>query len=207
MFWEKNKDLLIIVLLGILTSIPIWIFLWYETDKLIQSQLIIVLIVITIYYAIQTQKLVKQEKISLEEEKRKRSVDFLRERLIEFYLPLKFNLLKLQEVIQYKPFPIDEYIKIISEFTEIMSKGYMLTAEMNNSLISFMSIFKFQIRDKVEDRDKYYINEQTEEFLKKVNLEIHIFEYKIKEVYGLYIDKKLQDYIDKLRVEIYSGRR
>ena len=68
-------------------------------------------------------------------------------------------------------------------------------------------MFNFQKREKVEEGEKYAINEQSGELIKKVNIEIGIFEYKINEVYGFSIDKKLQDFIGKLRVEIYSGRR
>jgi len=202
MFWNKNKDLIIIGLIWFIISIPVLIFLCPQIDQMIQAEAIVTLVFVTIFYAIQTQKLVKQEKISLDEEKKRRTVDFWQSRLTEFFIPLKINLQKLQKVVKFEPFSSDEFSKIISEFIELMSKAYMLSSEMNNALISFTSMFKFQRRDKVEEGEKYAIIEQSVELLKKVNIEIRIFEYKINEIYGFKIDKKLKDFIDKLRIEI-----
>ena len=207
MFLERNKGLIIIGLIWIIVSVPVLILLCPKVGEMIQAEAIITLVFITMFYASQTQKLVEQEKISLDEEKKRKTVDFWRSRLTEFFIPLKINLQKLQKVVNFEPFSSDEFSKTLSEFIELMSKAYMLTTEMNNSLISFMSMFKFQKRDKVVEAEKYNINEQTEELLKKVNLEISKFEYKIKEIYGFKIDKKLQDFINKKRVEIYSSRR
>ena len=203
MFWKENKDLIILVFIWILASIFVLILLCPQIDEMIQAEAIITLVFVTIFYAIQTQKLVKQEKISLEEEKKRKTVDFWQSRLIEFFLPLRINLQKLQVIVmEFRPFSSDEFSKIISEFIELMSKAYMLSPEMNNALISFTGMFRFQRRDKVEEGEKYAIIEQSVELLKKVNIEIRIFEYKINEIYGLKIDKKLKDFIDKLRIEI-----
>ena len=204
--WKENKDLIILVFIWILASIFVLILLCPQIDEMIQAEAIITLVFVTIFYAIQTQKLVKQEKISLEEEKKRRTVDFWQSRLIEFFLPLRINLQKLQEIVmEFRPFSSDEFSKTLSEFIELMSKAYMLSPELNNSLISFLNMFKFQKREKVEEAEKYAINEQSEELLKKVNIEIRIFEYKINEIYGFKIDRKLQDLINKARVEIYSS--
>ena len=203
--WGKNIDLIILVFFWILASITILILLFPQIDEMIQAEAIITLVFVTIFYAIQTQKLVKQEKISLDEEKKRRTVDFWRSRLTEFFLPLRINLQKLQTVVKFEPFSSDEFSKIISEFIELMSKAYMLSPEMNNALISFTGMFRFQRRDKVEEGEKYAIIEQSGELLKKVNIEIRIFEYKINEIYEFKIDRKLQDFINKVRVEIYSS--
>lgn len=203
----KKERLFIFWLLAIIIASVLLIFLKPQQtiNNVIQSIAIITLVFVTWVYAKRTKDLVEQEKISLEEEKKRRSVDFWRSRLTEFFIPLKINLQKLQKVVKFEPFSSDEFSKTLSEFIELMSKAYMLTAEMNNSLISFMSYFKFQRRDKVEEGEIYAIIEQSEELLKKVNIEIRIFEYKINEIYGSKIDKKLQDFIDKVRVEIYSS--
>ena len=161
-----------LIALGILLIIGVSFLLWFAKPQqtwsiIIQADAIITLILVTLYYAIQTQKMVKQEKISLDEEKKRRSVDFWQSRLTEFFIPLKINLLKWQTVMKFKPFSVGEHLKTLSEFIEIMSKAYMLTAEMSNSLISFMNMFKFQKRDKVEEAEKYEIIEKTEELLKK----------------------------------------
>jgi len=207
MFWKENKGLITLVFIWDLVSISVLILLYPQIDEMIQAEAIITLVFVTIFYAIQTQKLVKQQKISLDEEKKRRTVDFWQSRLTEFFLPLRINLQKLQAIMEFKPFSADEFSKTLSELIELMSKAYMLSLELNNALISFTNMFKFQRRDKVEEGEKYAIIEQSVELLKKVNIEIRIFEYKINEIYGFKIDKKLQDFIDKLRIEIYSSRR
>jgi len=177
-----------------------------KTGNIIQSIAIITLVFVTWFYAKQAQKLVEQEKKSLDEEKKRRTVDFWKSRLTEFFIPLKINLKKLQEIVKPEHFSPDEFSKAISEFIELMNKAYMLSPDINNSLISFVSMFEFQRRDKLYEGDGYNINERAEELLKKVNIEIRTIEYKINEIYGFKIDKKLQEFIKKVRVEIYSGR-
>ena len=208
--WKWVKGIIPRILIGFFwISATFIIFKLTEikiSDK-IQAWAVVTLAVITGIYAYQTFKLVQQEKISLDEEKKRRTVDFWQSRLTEFFIPLKINLQKLQKVVKLEPFSSDEFSKTISEFIELMSKAYMLSPELNNSLISFLNMFKFQKREKVEEGERYAIIEQSEELLKKVNIEIRIFEYKINEIYGFKIDKKLQDFIDKVRVEIYSSRR
>lgn len=208
--WKWVKGIIPWILIGFFwISATFIIFKLTEikiSDK-IQAWAVVTLAVITGIYAYQTFKLVQQEKISLSEEKKRRTVDFWQSRLTEFFIPLKINLQKMQKVVKFEPFSSDAFSKTLSEFIELMSKAYMLSPELNNSLISFLNMFKFQKREKVEEGEKYAINEQSGELIKKVNIEIGIFEYKINEVYGFSIDKKLQDFIGKLRVEIYSGRR
>ena len=206
--WKWVKGIIPWILIGFFwISATFIIFKLTEikiSDK-IQAWAVVTLAVITGIYAYQTFKLVQQEKISLNEEKKRRTVDFWQSRLTEFFLPLRINLQKLVAIMEFKPFSVAEFSKTLSEFTELMSKAYMLSPELNNSLISFLNMFKFQKREKVEEAEKYAINEQSEELLKKVNIEIRIFEYKINEIYGFKIDRKLQDLINKARVEIYSS--
>ena len=203
--WKWVKGIIPWILIGFFwISATFIIFKLTEikiSDK-IQAWAVVTLAVITGIYAYQTFKLVQQEKIALDEEKKRRTVDFWQSRLTEFFIPLKINLQKLQKVVKLEPFSSDEFSKTISAFIELMSKAYMLSPELNNSLISFLNMFKFQKREKVEEGEKYAIIEQSEELLKKVNIEIRIFEYKINEIYGFKIDKKLKDFIDKLRIEI-----
>ena len=206
--WKGKKGYIILAFVGIVAFILVLIFLWPEKDKIIQSELIVILVCITGYYAIQTQRLVKQEKISLEEEKKKRTADFWRERLTEFHLPLKINLLKLEPAMKFKPFPVDEYIKTLSEIVGLMSKRYILSQELDDSLISFLGAFKFhEKRLELEEEEKEEIIKKSEELIKKVDIEIRIIEYKINEVYGFYIDEKLQNLIEKWKVEFKLNKR
>lgn len=198
---EKNKDLIILIPIGIIASITIWIFLWCETDKLIQSQLIIILIVTTIYYAIQTYRLV-------EEGKKKRSADFYQQRLTEFFLPLKNNLLKLLVAIKSKPFSIEMYGDAISEFATLMNKGYMLSLEFEDSLYSFVRTFppiKKSVR--LEETKIDEIFEKSEELVRIIKTEIFIFECLIKEVYGFDIDKELHNFVEELKVKFNLNLR
>ena len=75
-FWKENKDLIILVFIWILASIAILILLCPQIDEMVQAETIITLVFVTIFYAIQTQKLVRQEKISLEEQKKKNLANF-----------------------------------------------------------------------------------------------------------------------------------
>jgi len=69
-------------------------------SNIIQSIAVITLVLITWFYATQTQKLVEQEKISLEEEKKKRYAYFGEKRIEDFYNPLLVELGKLQGVLE-----------------------------------------------------------------------------------------------------------
>ena len=95
--WKGKKDYIILVLVGITAFILVLIFLCPEKDKIIQAELIVILICITWYYAIQAQKLVKQQKLSLDEGKNKRVAEFGEKRIEDFLHVLKVELNYMEE--------------------------------------------------------------------------------------------------------------
>ena len=202
MFWERNKGLIIIGLIWIIVSVPVLILLCPKVGEMIQAEAIITLVFITMFYARQTQELVKREELSLEEGKKKRTADFLRERLTEFYLPLYLNLIHIESVVKFKPFLLEEWDKTISELLRILSKRYMLKQELSESLVSLMYTFK-PIETKIEPEEDWIseMAEKAKELREKIDIEIRIIEYKINEVYGFSYDEKLQKFIERLKVE------
>ncbi len=204
---KKNEDLKILIFFWILASYVILFILSLKTNDRVEAWAIVTLVFVTIYYAIQTKRLVKQEKISLEDAKEKRSADFWQQRLNEFYMPLKVNLFRLKTVLEFKPFSVDEMLQTLLEFIELSKKAYMLSEEFNDLFVSFVRVFKpvadFR-KEPQEETWKDEIIEELEKLSKQVEKEIRIFEYKINKVFGFNIDDELKKYIEWLETEYFK---
>lgn len=210
---KRNKDLIIIGIIWIIVSIPILIMLCPEVGEMIQAEAIITLVFVTIFYAKQTKDLVRQEQLSLKEEKKKIAAGFWEGRLKEFYLPLNFIILKLQAAIKVKPIPFDEITKITEEVIKLLNKGYLITVEFSKSQAPFLkqftdfskSLLIFIVKGSVPEES--WINEtfeKSEDLRKIIEKEKKIIEYKINEVYGFSIDEELKRYIEWLETEYFN---
>lgn len=94
----KKERLFIFWFMAIIIASVLLVFLKpQETiNNIIQAIAIITLVFVTWVYAKRTKDLVEQEKISLEEQKKKRTIDFWEKRINEFYKPFidKLNTMR-----------------------------------------------------------------------------------------------------------------
>ncbi len=136
---KNNKGELqkIVFIIGLL----LFLFVFYiickqdiSTSDKIQAGAIIGLVFITLFYAWQTQQLVKHQKILLLDEQKKRMADFWLRRLNEYYIPFTLNLTKVQATLKFKPLNDEELLKDLNTYVEkIYTNEYMVSKDVSNS--------------------------------------------------------------------------
>ena len=204
---KETWGYLILALIGILAFILVLIFLWPEKDKSVQAELIVILICITGYYAIQAQKLVKQQKLSLDEEKNKRVAEFGEKRIEDFLHVLKVELNNMEEKLNRMK-TIDsgsnsEIFSVKANFdpiTNLLNKrDYLSTKLLNNALWLFKkdvdeSWIKQKNWEKPESRAIW-----RDELLKRVKTIMKLVERERKDIishirktYGYSVDETVE---------------
>ena len=142
--WKENKSLIVI---ACLVLILVCILLYPEKDEIIQAELIVILVSITLFYAIQTQRLVKEEKRLVKEEKRlvkeekkKNTADFWEKRLVEFYKPFIDKLNNMKGAVHKKPINKDRIFKIHKNTTHLIWKRDYMISEKTCKKIEKLNI-------------------------------------------------------------------
>jgi len=124
-----------LIVLGSLLIIGISFLLWFAKPQqtwsiIIQADAIITLILVTWAYAIRTKDLVDQQKISLEEQKKKRTIDFWERRINEFYEPFFDKLNKMRSKINLDTFGkkiAENILKDVEDF--YWKRRYMISID------------------------------------------------------------------------------
>ena len=150
--WKDNKSLIILLFIGILIFILVWILLYPDKDKIIQAELIVILVFITLFYAIQTQKLVRQEESSLAELKRKRTTDFWEKRLIEFYKPFVDKLNNMMEAIHKEHIDRDRIFEIWKNTKDFIWKNDYMISENTCKKIEKLNMILFEFQNEKEEK-------------------------------------------------------
>ena len=183
--WQENKSLIVIVCLVL---ILVCILLYPEIDKIIQAELIVILISITLFYAIQTQKLVRQEESSLAELKRKRTMDFWEKRLIEFYEPYVDKLNNMMEAIHKKHIDIDRISEIYKNTTHLIWKRDYMISEKTCKKIEKLIILLYEIQDYREGDSLKEFTDLEKEVRNIIINEWNDIKYSLRKIYA--IEKK-----------------
>ncbi len=205
--WKEHKGFLIPLFLVniIVVFLLLTIKQHVKVGNILHVVALITLVFVTWNYAKQTQNLVAQEKISLEEQKKKNLADFWEGRLKEYYLPLRIALPQLLGVLSIKPLPSDEIKKSISKCLDLISKSILITKETTKSSLSLMEEFhKFRHREEKGISEEKWIadiEKKTNDFLLQISVEIFMLEHKIHDAYSFYIDKKFEKKLEKFRKE------
>lgn len=182
------------IILGIFLWLFICFFIYFQSiyiSDAIQAWAIVTLVFITLYYAWQTQRLVKQQQISLTEDKNKREADFWLGRLKEYYLPQKFNLTQLMASITFKPFNLGEFAKNTRDIINILGHNqYLVTQDLADSSIKLLKLLVDNFRV-IGDRNitPGLINSTIEIVTKTIHIlddEIKLIENKLIKVYGFF---------------------
>lgn len=113
--WKENKWLIIFWFLVIIMVFLLLRFLRPSEmiNNIIQAILIVTLVFVTFFYAKQTQRLVEEERKSLEEIKKKRDADYWERRISEFYKPFIDKLNNMIVEIRKDPIDTDRTWEII----------------------------------------------------------------------------------------------
>ena len=200
MFWEKNKDLIILAFFWVLASSVILFILNLETNDRVEAWAIATLVFVTIFYAIQTQNLVK-------EEKKKRGAEFGRIRIEDFLHVLKVELNHMEEKLNRMK-TIDsgsnsEIFSVKANFdpiTNLLNKrDYLSTKLLNKALWLFKkdvdeSWIKQENWEKLESRAIW-----RDELLKRVKTIMKLVEKERKDIishirktYGYSVDETVE---------------
>ncbi len=143
----------------------------------IQAGSTIVLVLITLYYAIQTQMLVK-------ETKEKRNSGFWEKRIIEFYNPFIDKLKILAIHLRGKSRNGEKLIKKIDELREFfLERKYMISKSMSKQIDALQDALWTALLDDEDLRLENYFAAE-EEVRKIINKEWADIEDKIRKFYG-----------------------
>lgn len=139
MFWEKNKDLIILAFFWTLASSIILFILNLETNDRVEVWAIATLVFITLYYAIQTYKLV-------EEGKKRSLIDYWERRITQFYKPFIDKLDVLKFTMDKQSITKGADLKEISEKiadlrSYFLEKKYMISIKISQQIESLQDIF------------------------------------------------------------------
>jgi len=125
---KRNKDLIIIGIIWIIISIPILIMLYPKVGEMIQAEAIITLVFVTIFYAVQTQKMVK-------EEEKRRKADYWERRIKEFYKPLWDRLNTVRNEIKIDTLGEGRTVEILKDVEDFLwEKRYMIPIDTFNKI-------------------------------------------------------------------------
>jgi hypothetical protein len=90
------------ILIGIIAWVAIMVLVFTRRMSLsnrIQAMSVITLVFITWFYAVQTQRLVKEQRATLEEERKRRNAEFGMQRIQKFLRPLLKRLEDLKDIV------------------------------------------------------------------------------------------------------------
>jgi hypothetical protein len=195
---KLTKSFNILWIFGITIFLLVLALLYPEIDKIIQSELIVILVVITWFYAIQTKKIVEQEKKTFEQERKKQIAMYAENKLQKFYIPFSFKLSQFNtmiEALNWQNFR-EEKDKADKFFTKeisllILKYMYLAPRETVGFTATINIFFKEMDGFKENEEEKFYQSKQ--EFLKTIkSISVNIFKKshdcmtKINQAYDIY---------------------
>lgn len=198
--WKENKGLIILAFIWILVSIVVLVLLCPETSEMIQAEAIATLVFVTIFYAVQTHRLVEKQEKSTTEERKRRDAEFADRKLQEFLSPMIFNLVLLEftltdmkslaELPRFSP----GLISIIEEMAKLMKQYMYLLPE--ETIIDFGGVSEINKKALLLKDDKRLKNWKEDsisainKFMRGFQKQHSTFVTKLSEVFGVH-DKKI----------------
>jgi len=191
---EMRKGWIIIICFLVVVTVSLLLLLLKPHDKIsniIQADAILALVIITVFYAKQMQELVKEERIALEDEKKKRYAEFGKIRLEQFYYPLDLNFTGLE--IEFKKPQInlrniEIHRKKVKEI--YLNKIYMSSESMKASFDAFV-LELMALKETAKTKLKEKINKDVLGELKKASRicmkETREIENNIKITFGYFV--------------------
>lgn len=173
--------------------------------NIIQAAAIILLVFVTMFYAIQTKTQAYLTKQIIEEEQKKRLADFGERRIKETLRPLGEYLMMIDVLLGEQKVDFKSLNEEINKFIMLHFKnGYMLTKQLNKDILKFRSQINSDVSDlrkRIEYNDiKQAANElrkemksRVNEMIEKLRKETRDISIKIKKTYGYYTDEKIDD--------------
>lgn len=196
---NKGKLIIFCILLIICVSLLLWFL--KPQDKLssiVQADAIIALVFVTLFYAGQTQELVKQEKAALDDQKSKRRADYGEKKIKEFYNPLKYQIHKLKNTIIVQPNLYKPIILLHRDILKLGSDhGYLVKKENEEVIVELLNVLWEITSINILNKEKLKAWKEkglieAEKVIDIIKNEINIVKKKIDEVYGFDIDKKTE---------------
>lgn len=164
-------------------------------SNIIQAVAVGTLVLVTIFYARQTQKLVEQEEKSLKEEIKKKNADFEEKKLKEFYNPFKYLLFDLRFIVENEANPLKPTLELRVKIAELGSGyGYMVTRELEKKAVDLLNHLSeiTNINEEDDEQLKTWREkalEKIEDVMKQKQKEIDVSRSIINETYELFSEK------------------
>jgi len=178
------KDIKIISAIGILFLGFVIFLLWPDEEKIIQTAPLVVLVFVTLYYSIETYRIVKEGRI-------KRIADFYEKRINEFYAPFMLKLNDLRDELYKNPSSVED-IKVHTEKMNALlrdaqyhlwQKGYMVSKKTKKKINDLqLDLLEAEVDREKESSKKFRDSnlEVTDIILK----EWRFVEEEIRKIYG-----------------------
>lgn len=171
------KDLKIICLVGILAMIFVGCLLYPNKNQIIQAEAIVALVFVTLVYAIETHKLVKEGQM-------KRVADFYEKRINEFYGPFIEKLNDLRDELHREPPDMKKMNELKKDAQYFLwQKEYMVSQVTAKKIVKLM----LHILEVDHDRSREAFRKYYESAIAVGNIiteELDEITIKIRKIYG-----------------------
>lgn len=186
-----------LILFWLLTIIIVSILLVFlgakgKTSSTIQAIAIITLLFITWFYAKQTQRLVEQQKISLEEDRKKREADFGERIVKEYFMPMMTRCTRLEGTLKSITDlsklndSIAQVVDLINEMTPLIEKyGFLGPKKLGVYVGELTELLRVIVNIKHDEEEKF----------KKWKARAIVL---VKEIHKIHI-KQSQIYVKKIK--------
>lgn len=152
----------------------------------------ITLVFVTIYYAVQTQRLVEQEKNNLEESIKKRNIDFLERKISEFYVPFIEAFNSAWEQLHTHGVELQSLLLLRNEAQRILwAKGYLISNVTYQIIDNWLGTAFMVAFNKRQDPSYEEHKKVSEDVRKRINEEWAETENSIREFYNVPLDRSL----------------
>jgi hypothetical protein len=146
----------------------------------------ITLAFVTVYYAIQSQRLAEQGKKNLDESIKKRNVDFLERKINEFYAPFieVFNSAWMQ--LHTRGVELQTLLQLRNEAQQLLwGKGYLISNETYQRIDEWLGTAFTVAANKTQDPSYEDHKKISQALRERINAEWAETENRIREFYGV----------------------
>jgi hypothetical protein len=202
---EANWRFLVGLSIWVVTILIIFFTRSLRSSDRIQAVSVITLVFITWFYAVQTQKLVKEQRLALEEERKKRYAEFGIERMEKFLRPLLQHVEGLKDSVSLidmaakhpSAFNLENDLGIFQARIDQTKEFFIKNLFMTDPILryGYLKITKIPMPNSIERQSEIFmiqwkanIDEYADELVNEINNKISGICQNIRRTYGFFSD-------------------
>ncbi len=187
--FQKGWKILLFLFLWLLACFTIYLQTLQIGDK-IQAWAIITLVFITLFYAIQTQRLVKQENRTLEMDRKFRQSSFYERVLIDVFHPLKANIFFIKASVEAQEGTIENIKNTFTQITFHRSKySHVINPEISELIGNYTGLEKALREiihfDQLEPEWIQNLSDKTDELIRRLDRQALFLTMRINEAHEI----------------------